>query len=247
MIPNRLSQISSEAYLCDIHPFGEEGENGGFSRINVSLQGRVPALLAARKFILSAEQEAGCTVEAEIVELRRNKQRSGDRGAYLAVSFKGVPDSLIPVNILNLVHTSTHCDIGASITHGIETYDTTAKKSKETNTHFMPTTNITIRHEDPYTCELVQRYLKQKLQQIFGGKFLYGDVGKIGMPLEFNPGENIRTNEQHHDKIYLTYRDQQTTDGGKAKLIATGTAEHLSGLLNIPERAPGRMNRSVAH
>ncbi len=214
-------------------------------QLAITLTGTSQHLSIAASKIRAAAGESEVEMKSQIKSLPGAK---GKKSAALTLAFYHLHPDNTPEKILELVHRASHCDIGAVITANVSEIRGSQKSSDEDDQHlYQPSADITISHPDKAVRKVVAQYLRQRLDKIFEDKYLYNGVGQIGLPHEcFEEGALMQHNGQH-EKIYMTFRDAESSNKSEANLAATAASEHVSGLLGIGERLTGHDKFSWEH
>ncbi|NBO18470.1 MAG: hypothetical protein EBV03_04440 [Proteobacteria bacterium] len=234
-----MLHVTSRAELCDIRTI----ETGEVPEIRISLLGTQGLLKLVHKLTLeAAAKKQDVAINAEFGPTGAHY---GNTDTYLTLSFRSKNPGFDATEALALLHGATHCDIGASIKAYFHSEDY-KKKSGEINTLFMPTADITLSMDSDETRAVVAHYLREKLEALFHGQYIGGKVAQYGLPVEYDEQHKMRDDNGENARIMLTFREAATTNGIKAKQMAGTIAEHLSGLLKIPEKVPQhQQSRSI--
>lgn len=231
---SHVNNVLSKPYLEDITVTPPQSPyESNLPHLTLNFTGNMHALRQMQAQLTALMKAHKLEMKSDVVATPRvTPPNSG----YFSMAFYHLDKQHRAEDILGLIHRATHCDIGASARATFDDYDRTNHRTKQITTTFFPATEIRVMQADEKTRQVVMNYLCETLGKEYHEQYTLGSIGQIGLPSEYCcEGKYIRLPDNPEGKITLTYSEQTTQSGGKAKMIAAAATEHICGQLGIPE------------
>ncbi|NBO18471.1 MAG: hypothetical protein EBV03_04445 [Proteobacteria bacterium] len=198
--------------------------------INVILSGDELSITRAIRQVAQYNAKGEYHIDTEIVS-RLRPALDPDTGRpehqKLRLNIVNGPAPLNAEEALQLAHRVTGCQLGVRLR---------AELSKKDG-RYAPVAVLDIQQPNPQLHALVTSHMVSHLKKILHSRLVLGRVGAIGMPEELEQIQAMPEGPQQYPprSISMTFHEIANSSRNSAQRLAYGIAEHLSGLLGLPE------------